>query len=101
MAAVLGRLTWMLFGPFVLFLTICAVLGSGKRLLASADVVYFAALVVMLLGRCLEFRSGHALTAEGAPATAGHLRRYLLRTATIGLTLWIVAIAIRRFVLPG
>ena len=49
--AVLGRLTWMLFGPFVLLLSAFALLGKAKGFPVFADGAFFSALGAMLLGR--------------------------------------------------
>jgi hypothetical protein len=89
--AVLGRLTWMLFGPFVLLVTTIALFGKSPRLFTAADGVYFAALAATLAGRWVEFGSGCALTATGERATARHLRAYLAWAAAIGLAIWVAA----------
>jgi hypothetical protein len=94
-AVALGRLAWMLFGPFALALSVLALLTKGKGLLAPWDAAYFAALGATLLGRWAEYRGGHPLTAEGEPATPDHLRRYLRWGLTVGLTVWAAAVAAR------
>lgn len=89
--ALLGRLSWMLFGPmFLLFATI-AVVRAGPGWLTSADIFFLAVLGGMLLGRWLEFSSGAALTATGEPATRRDLHRYLVFAGLAGIALWVVA----------
>ncbi len=100
-AAVLGRLTWMLFGPFVLFLLAFGLFARGKSFFIPADPVFLAALGVTLLGRWVEFRSGAALTSTGEPATVADLRRYLVRTGILGIGLWGAAVLLRNFWLAG
>jgi hypothetical protein len=97
--AAFGRLTWMLLGPFALFLSALALVGRG--FLSFASVAYLAILGAMLLGRWVEFRSGGARTADGRPATPGHLRRYLFWTTIIGLTIWVAAGLIRNVTAAG
>jgi hypothetical protein len=94
-SAVLGRLTWMLFGPFTLFLATAAVTSKGNGLFSIADGLYWATLGLMLLGRRVEVRSGHALTSEGAPATPKHLRRYAIGLMLVGTAIWVVAHLVR------
>src|SRR5262249_24083527 len=69
LVALLGRLTWMLFGPFALVLSTIVLAGKNRAFLSLADAAYFTAFAVMLLGRCVEFQCGQALTAAGEPAT--------------------------------
>jgi hypothetical protein len=89
--AVLGRLTWMLFGPIVLFLITFSLVGKSHSFIGIVDGAYFGALGAVLLGRWVEFRSGAALTAAGEPATAADLRRYLRWAGSIGLAVWVAA----------
>jgi hypothetical protein len=89
--AVLGRLTWMLFGPIALFLVTLRLFDRHPSLFGLADGAYFVALGAVLWGRRVEFRRGAALTAAGEPATEADLRRYLRWTALIGLAVWATA----------
>ena len=45
----------------------------------------------MLIGRLIEFRYGQPMTATGEPATAAHLRRYVLWSQVLGLGIWVAA----------
>jgi hypothetical protein len=82
--AVLGRLTWMLVGPFVLVLSLMALWRKERGTVGAPDIVYFTALAAMLIGRWAEFHSGHGRTGAGEPVTLAHLRRYL--SLTLGKT---------------
>jgi hypothetical protein len=90
-AALLGRLIWMMIGPLALILLTMAIVREGGGWLTPYDIAYFAVLGAMFLGRGLEFRGGHPQTADGEPATAQHLRRYLLFGALLGLAVWALA----------
>jgi hypothetical protein len=87
-AALLWRLTWMLFGPLMLFLSALFVFRARGSFPAGPDLAYLAVLGVTLLARYLDFRGGDPLTATGEPATPGHLRRYLLVAGFLGVALW-------------
>ena len=88
-SAILGRLAWMMFGPMLLAMAFFAVATNGGGWLTGADVGYFLALGLMLLGRWLEFRGGRPETMTGEPATPGNLRRYLLAAGAGGLAAWV------------
>jgi hypothetical protein len=89
--AFVGRLCWMIVGPFAL--AFCAVGIAGRRdgWLSPSDLLYFFVLAGMLVGRWTEFRLGPPLTATGEPATAEDLRRYTVALGLIGLAIWVVA----------
>jgi hypothetical protein len=89
--ALLGRLLWMMVGPVTLLLLALSVAERRGGWLTLPSLAYLAVLGGTMLGRWLEFRGGHPLTATGEPATAEHLRRYLLAAATLGLAVWVVA----------
>lgn len=89
--AILCRVFWMLLGPMFLGLTAFLVIRVGNGWLTIADFAYLAVLGGMMLARWLEFQLGRPLTAEGEPATPGHLRRYLIGLGVIGLAVWVIA----------
>jgi hypothetical protein len=92
---VLARLTWILFGPFVLLVSTLVLLGKGSGFPSSADFTYLAALGAMVVGRWVEFRTGSAQTATGEAATGRHLRRYLMWAGALGLVVWGVTAVVR------
>lgn len=95
--AVFGRFTWMLLGPFVLVLACLGLFSSNQAFFTHKDIIYWAALGAMLLGRWVEFRTGHALTGTGEPATVAHLRQYLLSATTVGLIVWVGVKLVQQF----
>lgn len=89
--AVLGRLTWMIVGPFAL-----AILGIGiterrDGWFSPVDLLYLIVLGGMVLGRWTEFRYSQARSATGEPTTVAHLRRYTLVLGILGFSIWVAA----------
>jgi hypothetical protein len=76
-----------------------AIASRGGGWLTPYDIGYFVVLGAMFLGRGLEFLGGNPQTADGEPATAAHLQRYLLVGAVVGLAVWVVANVIGNHVL--
>ncbi len=89
--AILGRLSWMMVGPFVLAICAVSIAQRGGGSLSPLDLVYVLVLCGMLIGRWSEFRLSRPLTATGEPATAAHLRRYVRATGGLGLAIWVAA----------
>ena len=86
-----ARLYWMFLGPMLLLLgAVSLVNGRGGRL-APRSLTFVGMFASLLLCRWAEFHAGNAKTAEGEPATAAHLRRYLLVATLIGSAVWVVA----------
>jgi hypothetical protein len=90
-SAVLGRLFWMMVGPFILGIFAISITERRDGWFSPLDGLYFVVLGGILLGRWLEFRSGRPLTATGEPATVAHLRRYALVLSLLGVAVWVVA----------
>jgi len=90
-AAVFGRLFWMMLGPLTLGVTIYYILTSGTGWRTVADILFFAILGGMILGRWLEFLGGTPQTSTGEPATPKDLRRYVLLLVIAGPIVWLLA----------
>ena len=88
---VFGRLFWLMAGPLALVLTLYFIVTSATGWRTPADLIYFLVLGGMVLGRWLEFRGGNPRNSLGEPVTAADLRRYVLRVATIGPAVWVLA----------
>ena len=89
--AFLGRLAWMIVGPFALAIFAISITMNGDGWFSPLDFIYFLVLGGMLLGRWTEFRHARPMTAMGEPATAAHLRRYTLVLSTLGFGIWVAA----------
>ena len=81
----------MMVGPITLCVLALSIAEQRGGWLTLTSLAYLAVLGGTILGRWLEFRVGHPMTATGEPATTEHLRRYFLGAATLGLAVWIVA----------
>jgi hypothetical protein len=91
MAALFGRLFWMIIGPLALVVTLYSIVSSGTGWWTATDILYFLVLGGMALGRWTEFRGGNPTTCDGERATQADLRRYVLMLATIGPVAWVAA----------
>jgi hypothetical protein len=101
LSSAVGRLFWMLFGPFSLALAAFYILSSGKGWATGADLVYLLIVAAMILGRSLEFRGGNPLTTDGIPATQEHLRRYIRMLAMVALVVWILVKVVGNYVVAA
>jgi len=91
LGGIIARLCWMMLGPLALVALAYGIVKSGEGWFTGADLAFLGVLAVTMLARWLEFRGGHAETADGEPATPAHLRRYLTGAALIGLGTWTIA----------
>jgi hypothetical protein len=89
--AFVGRVFWMMVGPFALATLALSIAGQADGWFSPTDLLYFVVLAGMLIGRWTEFRFSLPMTASGEPATADHLRRYVLGLGLLGLVAWVVA----------
>lgn len=96
-----GRIVWMFLGPMLLALMTFLVVKNGNGWLTSADLGFLVILCIIPLARALEFQFGDPQTAEGEPANAGHLRRYVLGVGIIGAVVWVVANILGNYVFGG
>src|SRR5262245_25953931 len=99
--AVLGRLTWLFFGPILLIFATLAIATRSTGGFSFSDLAYFLVLGAMLGGRGVEFRGGDPRTATGEPASRQHLRRYAVALTGVGLAVWVAATLLRTFRLSG
>lgn len=90
-SSVLARVCWMMIGPMVLALLAFHIVSAGSGWFTPADFAFLAVLGGTVLARWVEHRGGHAQTATGEPATADHLRRYVLGAMLLGLGAWSLA----------
>jgi hypothetical protein len=91
MPAFLGRLSWMIVGPFAQAIVANSISERRDGWVSPLDLFYFVVPVGMLMGRWLEFRSSRPLTATGEPADGDHLHRYAWGLGLLGLAGWVAA----------
>jgi hypothetical protein len=91
----------MLYGPLALLFAIWAIMSGASGWATAGDMAYWIILGAMLLGRWLEFRGGNPQTSTGEPATPGHLRRYVVLTLLLGLSVWVMANWVGNYWLAG
>jgi hypothetical protein len=100
-SAALGRIVWMMLGPLLLIVAGFAIVSAADGWTALSDIAYLVILAAMLVGRWLEFRGGQPERADGEPATASDLTRYLLVAPVIGLAGWVLANLVGNGLLGG
>jgi len=87
----LARLVWFGIGPALMLILAIVNLEHGGGWMSTSDVIYFVVLGVTILARYLDFQSGNAQTATGAPATSAHLRWYVPGISLVALAVWGIA----------
>lgn len=89
---VLGaQLTWAVLGPMALVLTTIGIVSHRQGWTTYVDALLGIIVVMMVLGRWAEMRSGCARTAQGEPATWKHCKHYVTVLLPSGLLAWIIA----------
>src|SRR5687768_6160672 len=90
LSVILGRVFWMMIGPILLVVFGYRVFRTAADgWLTPADFGFLGVLALLVIVRCLEFRSAHPQKATGEPATARDLRRYVVGAVVVGLLAWI------------
>jgi hypothetical protein len=85
---VLLRLGWMLFGFVAIAMTAMTIANRPVWTIGWRDGVFWAAVLVTALFRCLDVVKFHGETAHGERATLRDMRRYLLGLIVISVCLW-------------
>ncbi len=81
---------WMLLGNGLLALCALAI-AAGTTPFSAADVLYWLTVVCLLAARYVDIRYLKGRTAEGAPATMAHWRRYAMVLSAVSAVVWIGA----------
>lgn len=90
--SVLGaRLTWAFLGPAALLLTTIGIVSNGTGWLTALDAFFGIVVILMLLSRWVEHRSGTSTTLMGEPASDAHFRKYMKALPPLAVVVWIVA----------
>lgn len=84
------RVYWMLLGNVLVFLLAYGIAMRGVYL-TRIDLAYWLAAASLPLVKFIDIRFMRGTTADGAPATMSHWRRYTLMVMVITFTLWLAA----------
>lgn len=101
LGVVLGRITWMVLGPFAILLCAFAVAEHGEGWFTLRDALLFLFLALTFLGRYVESRGADPRTSIGEPTAPGALGRYGLGLVLAGVALWAVANLLGNHVFPN
>lgn len=93
------RAFWMMLGPMLLVPLTFKIVEYGNGWLTAFDFAFLSIVAGMLLARGFEFFKGHPRTADGAPATPAHFRKYALGVLALGIPIWIAANVLGNYVL--
>lgn len=95
----LGRVFWLVLGPFLLIILCIAGFTKGGGWLTGADLGFLAILCALVLARWYEFHGGNPRTNMGEPATWSHFHRYVLVVIPLGLGIWVLANIVENHIL--
>ena len=90
------RLFWMAFGNLAL-LALAAVIFDRKAF-SIFDAVYWLLVIALAASRSIDIRRFNGLTVDAEPASAVHLRLYLIKLIVLAAVLWAVAHLLSRVV---
>jgi len=79
----MARLYWMFVGLMLSALFAYRILTHGGGWSTTTDLVFLLSVAALPLARWAEFLGGSPQTAEGDPASAEHLRRYVVITPLV------------------
>ena len=82
------RLFWMAFGNLAL-LALAALIFEHKAF-SMFDAIYWLLVIALAAARYVDIRRFNGLTVDGEPATATHLRLYLIKLVALAAVLWAV-----------
>lgn len=84
---VFARLYWVCLAPAGWFAALLPMY-RHREWFGAWEVCFFGVSATMILARYIEWKNGGALTLDGAPATAGHVRRYALGLVVVSAAAW-------------
>jgi hypothetical protein len=89
-AGVVLRVFWMFFGNAALCFVLLWIAFESRGSLSLGDAAFVAVVGALLLARYLDIARYDGATAEGAPATMVHFRRYAAGVIVLSLAVWAV-----------
>lgn len=90
-APMLVRLGWLVAGSFGLFAVAALISRQPPWHLSALDALYWLLAPAMIALRFLDIRRFGGETADGKPATMGHLKSYAIKLGLLTLVLWVGA----------
>ncbi len=96
-----SRVYWIMLGPLLLVLMAVLIIKTGNGWLTGPDFAFLILLAALLFARWLEFQGDNPQTADGQPANASHLRRFLFGAVALGFGGWVAANVIGNYVMTG
>lgn len=84
----LVRLSWLVFGNFVLLLSLLSILRAPSQSLTAADAIYLAAIAALIALRYVDVCYFAGTKSTGEPATLADWRAYAVRVVVLAGGLW-------------
>jgi hypothetical protein len=78
----------MFFGNAALAFVVVWIALESRGSLSVRDITFAAVLAALVLARYVDIVKYRGATAEGAPATMEHFRRYAVRVIAVSLATW-------------
>jgi len=85
------RVFWMLIGNVILLSCAYGIVQHRSSVLGMADAFFWAIVGFLLAARYVDIRHLNGSTADGAPATMAHWRRYATVLGVVATGLWLGA----------
>jgi hypothetical protein len=92
MAGCLPRVFWMGFGNIALVVAALSIQRSAGW--SIADLVFWLIVGLLLGARYIDIVRYQGTTVHGEPATAAHLRRYIVTLLAVAAAVWALARAL-------
>mgnify|MGYP001575085578 CR=1 FL=1 len=89
--ALLVRPFWMFFGNFILMVCAANIFMGESGSSRTSDIIFWCAVVAMIIVRFLDIKFLDGQTTTGKPATLAHWRKYAIVLAVISAAIWTAA----------
>jgi len=87
-ASTLLRLGWMLAGNAALAVLATMILAGPAWTMTAKDLLYWLVVAAVIALRYVDVFRHHGQTADGAPATPRHFRRYVIGLLVVAAFVW-------------
>lgn len=85
------RIFWMLAGNAIPMFTAIWIAKDSIPFGSVADLLFWSAIVSLVLARYLDVAYFHGTTSTGEPATMAHWRKHALLAVVLGGVVWLAA----------